>query len=107
LGLFDESIHPCLPIPIHGNGTSIVNPQAQKELGCLLKELFAAGELSARNSLIHSFLQVGWQGNVDHADLRAVFYAMGYHFASSDFAGTHYAARRGMVVGPTVALRHE
>ena len=110
LGLLDESIHPLLPLPIYGNGPSIVDPEAQKELGRFFKELFAAGELPALHGLINPFLEVGWQGNVYHADLHTVSYAKGRDFSSSDFTGSFpqtifsVPATKG---DPRQALRYE
>jgi hypothetical protein len=101
LGLFDESIHALLPMRIHGHRRPIAIAEAQKEFGSFLKELFAAGELPALNGLIDPFLELGWQGNVYHAFLHAVFYAKGCHFSPSDFMP------QATKVDPMVALRHE
>jgi len=75
LGFFDESIHTLLPMCIDRDRVPNAVPEAQKQSGRFLKELFATGELPTLNSLIDAFLEVGWQSDVHHAVLPSVFYA--------------------------------
>jgi hypothetical protein len=85
LGLFDESIHALLPMRIHRDRLPNAVPKAQKEFGSFLKELFATGELPALNGLIDALLEIGWQGNIYHAVLLAIFYARRLLLFTFDF----------------------
>jgi hypothetical protein len=85
LGFFDESIHALLPMRIHGDRLPDAVPEAQKQFGSFLKELFATGKLPALNGLLDALLEIGWQCDVHPAVLLVIFYARRLLLFTFDF----------------------